>query len=467
MVQVKIKKTDPRAATPTYGSAGAAGADLYALIDTPVTIAPGETVMIHTGIAVELPDGYAGLVYPRSGLASKRGLAPANKVGVVDPDYRGEVMVALHNHSLQTQTIEEGERIAQLVITPFLHVDFVETEELSDTQRGAGGFGSTGTTVTLSHDEAKETGDYALRYYHGMGAPYDRRRAVELLRIAAQEGDTLSRARLAYLSCIGDETASIRQDTATGIAYLTPLLPALEELVGQNVPDAMLLWGNLLVDGLGMEKNEKRAVELYYLAAEAGFAPAANALGQCYSFATGVKADDLRAVSCYRRSADAGYAPAQFHLGVCYFNGQGVKVDKAEAAKWYAAAAEQGYAPAQFTLGKHYVQVMNGVENDPERGEMWLTRAAEQGLIKAINFLADLYHNRGTNEADKTAAIWYSRAAEAGDAYAMKQLHIYYLSGRGDIPRDPIMAQDILRRAALGGNREAELMYREMYGNLT
>ncbi len=466
MVQVKIKKTDARAKTPTYGSAGAAGADLYALTDAPLTIAPGETVMVHTGIAIELPDGYAGLVYPRSGLASKRGLAPANKVGVIDPDYRGEVMVALHNHSLTAQTVEPDERIAQLVITPFLRVDFAESEELTDTERGSGGFGSTGTTVTLSHDEAKKTADYALRYYHGMGAPFDRRRAVELLRVAAGEGDILSRARLAYLTCIGDETAGIRQDTPTGLAYLAPLLPALDEMVTQNVPDAMLLWGNLLVDGLGVEKNEKRAVELYYLAAEAGYAPAANALGQCYSFSTGVKPDDLRAVSCYRRSAEAGYAPAQFHLGVCYFNGQGVKVDKTEAAKWYAAAAEQGYAPAQFTLGKHYVQVMNGVENDPEQGEMWLTRAAEQGLIKAINFLADIYHNRGNNDADKVAAMWYSRAAEAGDTYAMKQLHIYYLSGRGDIPRDPIMAQEILRRAALGGNKEAELLYKNTYGTL-
>ncbi len=466
MVQVKIKKTDDRAVIPTYGSAGAAGADLYALLDTPLTIAPGETAMVHTGIAIELPEGYAGLVYPRSGLASKRGLAPANKVGVVDPDYRGEVMVALHNHSNAPQSIEPNERIAQLVITPFLHVDFVPSEELTDTARGEGGFGSTGTTVTLSHDEAKRTADYAIRYYHGMGAPFDRRRAVELLRVAAGEGDVLSRARLAYLFCIGDETAGIRQDTATGLAYLTPLLPALEELVDQNVPDAMLLWGNLLTDGLGMEKNEKRAVELYYTAAEMGYAPAANALGQCYSFASGVKADDLRAVSCYRRSADAGYAPAQFHLGVCYYNGQGVKVDKAEAAKWYAEAAEQGYAPAQFTLGKHYVQVMNGVENDPERGEVWLTRAAEQGLIKAINFLADLYHNRGTNDADKVAAMWYTRAVEAGDLYATKQLSSYHLTGRGGVRQDAALAQEMLRRAAVGGYREAELAYREMYGSL-
>ena len=142
-IDVNIKKTDPRAILPTYGSDFAAGADLYSCSDT-VTIEAGETVLIHTGIAIELPVGYAGLVYARSGLASKRGLAPANKVGVIDCDYRGEVMVALHNHGNSAQTVERGERVAQLVITPYLTAVFNEVEELSDTVRGAGGFGSTG-----------------------------------------------------------------------------------------------------------------------------------------------------------------------------------------------------------------------------------------------------------------------------------------------------------------------------------
>lgn len=142
---VKVKKTDDRATLPTYGSEYAAGADLYALLDAPVTIAPAETVLIHTGLSMEIPEGYAGLIYARSGLASKRGLAPANKVGVVDADYRGEIMVALHNHSDKPQTVEHGERIAQLVIAPFLSVSYEETDELSDTVRGTGGFGSTGT----------------------------------------------------------------------------------------------------------------------------------------------------------------------------------------------------------------------------------------------------------------------------------------------------------------------------------
>ncbi len=144
-MNIPVKKLNPNATLPTYGSEYAAGADLYACIDETVTINPGETHMIPTGLAMELPMGYAGLIYPRSGMASKRGLAPANKVGVVDPDYRGEFMVALHNHSLTPQTVEPNERIAQLVITPFITAQFEQTEELSDTVRGAGGFGSTGT----------------------------------------------------------------------------------------------------------------------------------------------------------------------------------------------------------------------------------------------------------------------------------------------------------------------------------
>ena len=145
MPTIAVKKLDERAVLPTYGSEYSAGADLYALLDEELVFMPNETKFVHTGLAMEIPEGYAGLVYARSGLASKRGLAPANKVGVVDSDYRGELMVALHNHSTQSQTIQPGERIAQLVITPFLKAEFFESAELSETVRGVGGFGSTGT----------------------------------------------------------------------------------------------------------------------------------------------------------------------------------------------------------------------------------------------------------------------------------------------------------------------------------
>lgn len=142
---INIKKLNENAKIPTIGSVFAAGSDLYACIDEDVTIQPRETRMIPTGIALELPIGTVGLIYARSGLASKKGLAPANKVGVIDCDYRGEVMVALHNHSEEPQTISKGERIAQLVVAPYISVKFVEKDTLSCTIRGDGGFGSTGT----------------------------------------------------------------------------------------------------------------------------------------------------------------------------------------------------------------------------------------------------------------------------------------------------------------------------------
>ena len=141
---VRIKKLNDSAKIPTYGTEYAAGADLYACIEDGCTIKAGETKLIKTGIALEVPVGYAGLIYARSGLASKKGLAPANKVGVVDSDYRGEVMVALHNHSADDKTIEPMERIAQLVIAPYLKANFEEVDSLEDTTRGSGGFGSTG-----------------------------------------------------------------------------------------------------------------------------------------------------------------------------------------------------------------------------------------------------------------------------------------------------------------------------------
>lgn len=144
-MEVGIKKLSDKATLPAYGSEFAAGADLYACIEQDITVAPHTTVMIPTGIALELPVGYAGLIYARSGLASKKGLAPANKVGVVDCDYRGEVKVALHNHGETAQTVAVGERVAQLVITPYITAKFIVKDELSDTVRGAGGFGSTGT----------------------------------------------------------------------------------------------------------------------------------------------------------------------------------------------------------------------------------------------------------------------------------------------------------------------------------
>jgi dUTP pyrophosphatase len=144
MNTIRVKKLHPNAVLPTYGSADAAGADLYACLEEAVTIQPGEIFWVPTGIALEVPKGCAGLVYARSSMGAKRGLAPANKVGVVDSDYRGEIKVVLLNHSKEAQTLQPGERVAQFVITPVLQPAYEEVEELTDTGRGAGGFGSTG-----------------------------------------------------------------------------------------------------------------------------------------------------------------------------------------------------------------------------------------------------------------------------------------------------------------------------------
>ena len=143
-MKLRIKKLNENAIIPTYGTEYSAGADLYNLPENTVIIKPHETVLIKTGIALEIPEGYCGLVFARSGLATKRGLAPANKVGVIDADYRGEIMVSLHNHSDSPAKVEGGERVAQLAVVPFLKADFEVCEELSETVRGEGGFGSTG-----------------------------------------------------------------------------------------------------------------------------------------------------------------------------------------------------------------------------------------------------------------------------------------------------------------------------------
>ena len=144
MEPIKVKKLRDGAILPTYGTPYSAGADLYACLEEAVTILPGETKKIPTGIAMELPVGTAGLIYARSSLGTKKGLAPANKVGVVDSDYRGEFLIFLHNHSAEPQIIAHGDRVAQLVVTPVFTPGFVESETLSDTLRGDGGFGSTG-----------------------------------------------------------------------------------------------------------------------------------------------------------------------------------------------------------------------------------------------------------------------------------------------------------------------------------
>ena len=146
-MNIQVKKLKYNAQLPTRGSAYAAGYDLYACLDEAITIAAGETVKVGTGLSIAVPEGYFGAIFARSGLAAKEGLRPANCVGVADSDYRGEYIVALHNDSSVTRTVTPGERIAQLVIMPFLSINFEEAQELDATERGEGGFGSTGKYI--------------------------------------------------------------------------------------------------------------------------------------------------------------------------------------------------------------------------------------------------------------------------------------------------------------------------------
>ena len=143
-MQVEFVRLDKNAIMPTYGTQYSAGADLYALPDGDITVKPGQTVLVHTGIAVSIPEGYGGFIFARSGIATKRGLAPANKVGVIDSDYRGEIMVSLYNHSSENQVVSSGERVAQMVIARHEQAEWVEVETLDETERGAGGYGHTG-----------------------------------------------------------------------------------------------------------------------------------------------------------------------------------------------------------------------------------------------------------------------------------------------------------------------------------
>ncbi len=144
MDKINVKLLRDGAHMPTYGTAEAAGADLYACLEEILTILPGQTKGVPTGIAMEVPEGCAGLIFARSSMGVKRDLAPANKVGVIDSDYRGEIFVMLHNHGSEVRTVEPGERVAQILIVPVFTPGFNRVENLSDTVRGEGGFGSTG-----------------------------------------------------------------------------------------------------------------------------------------------------------------------------------------------------------------------------------------------------------------------------------------------------------------------------------
>ena len=360
---INIKKMNPRAVIPAQGTQGAAGYDLCACVEAPVTIYPGETVMIPTGLAMEIPLGLAGLIFARSGLATQRGLAPANKVAVIDPDYRGEIFVSLLNHGKVQQTIQPGDRIAQMVFTPYFAPAFTEAENLSDTLRGAGGFGSTGTAAPASapapapapapkaapapvpapspvpaepempaesdpdddrsDDERKADAAFELgmRYKQGDGVEQSNEKALEQFKIAAELGHVHAQLVVAgyYYS---------KNDCAEAAKWL-------EMAVALGNAEAMFQLGVFYTEGMGVDQDLEKAADLFYRAARRHHAEARFAYADCCSQGNGVPQDLEKAFKWFSAAAEQGHVESMFRLAQCYEKGEGTKKDLTEAKKWY------------------------------------------------------------------------------------------------------------------------------------
>lgn len=349
---INIKKTNPNGAVPRQGTPGAAGFDLCACIQSPVTIYPGETVMIPTGIAMEIPLGVAGLIFARSGMASKRGLAPSNKVAVIDPDYRGEIFISLLNHGKIQQTIEPGERIAQMLFVPYGVPQFVPVAELSDTQRGEGGFGSTGSKAPTP-------------------AP---------IAASVPEPETFH-----------PDPNDFRTEDERGA-------------------DEAFALGLKYKEGDGVEQNNETAIEYFKIAANLGHVQAQLAVGGYYY----MKNDCVEAAKWLQMAADLGNAEALFNLGVFYTEGMGVDQDLPKAADFFYRAARRHHAEARYAYADFCAQGL-GVEQDWEKAAKWFTAAAEQGHVESMFRLGQCYEDGNGVPVDFAQALqWYQAATEKG-----------------------------------------------------
>lgn len=369
---INIKKTNPSAVIPTQGTPGAAGFDLCACIATPVTIYPGETVLIPTGLAMEIPLGVAGLIFARSGMASKRGLAPSNKVAVIDPDYRGEIFVSLLNHGKVQQTVEPGERIAQMLFMPYGVPLFTLVEELSGTQRGEGGFGSTGSAAPVSapaptpapapepavehpdpndfRDDDERSADEAfakgLAYKNGDGVPQSNETAIEYFKIAANLGH-------------------VQAQLAVGGYYYTKndcveAAKWLKMAADLGNAEALFNLGVFYTEGLGVDQDLPVAADYFYRAARRHHAEARYAYADFCAQGLGMEQDLEKAVKWFTAAAEQGHVEAMFRLGQMYEEGQGVPVDLAQARQWYQAANEKGHRGATQALVMLQVKEMDG-----------------------------------------------------------------------------------------------------------
>lgn len=387
---LKFKKTDPRAIVPARSTPGAAGYDMCACLEVPVTIYPGETVMIPTGIAVEIPLGVAGLIFPRSGMASKRGLAPANKVAVIDPDYRGEIFIALLNHGKVHQVIQPGDRIAQMLFIPYFAPELEEVEVLTDTQRGAGGFGSTGINVVV------ET-------------------PVQAEPVTAVEQPV-------------EEPEAPQMPTVDSIVVPPSDDPSDYRDEEERKADAAFEMGMRYKNGDGVEPNAEMAIAYFKIAAELGHMLAQMAVGSYYYALN----DCYEAIKWISMAAELGNAEALFNMGVFYMEGMGCDQDMELSAKYFHRAARRRHPEAQYAYGDLLSQGW-GVEQDEKRAIKWFVDAAENGHVEAMFRLGEIYERGiGTEVNLEAAKKWYDAACSKGHRMAAQRLVMVQVMQQGD-----------------------------------
>ena len=386
---LKFKKTDPRAVVPARSTPGAAGYDMCACLEVPVTIYPGETVMIPTGIAMEIPLGVAGLIFPRSGMASKRGLAPANKVAVIDPDYRGEIFIALLNHGKVHQVIQPGDRIAQMLFVPYFAPTLEETDVLTETQRGEGGFGSTGTGANV---------------------------IVETPVQAAP---------------VAEEAPAITEEeeiTADSIVVPPSNDPGDYRDEDERKADAAFEMGMRYKNGDGVEQNAEKAIAYFKVAAQLGHMLAQMAVGSYYYALN----DCYEAIKWIGMAAELGNAEALFNMAIFYMEGMGCDQDMELCAKYMHRAARRRHPEAQFA----YADLLSngwGVEQDEKRAVKWFLDAAENGHVEAMYRLGEIYENGIGTAADANAAMkWYDAACNKGHRMAAQKLVMLQVKMQGN-----------------------------------
>ena len=382
---LKFKKTDPRAIVPTRSTPGAAGYDMCACLEVPVTIYPGETVMIPTGISMEIPLGVAGLIFPRSGMASKRGLAPANKVAVIDPDYRGEIFIALLNHGKVHQVIQPGDRIAQMLFVPYFAPELEEVEVLSETKRGVGGFGSTGTAAPRAESAAAP-------------AP-----------VQAAPAPVVEEP---------DEDDEFEMPTLENFPVPPPQGPEDYRDDDERKADLAFEMGMAYKNGDGVEQDPEMAIAFFKIAAELGHMLAQMAVGSYYYALN----DCYEAIKWIGMAAEMGNAEALFNMGIFYLEGMGCDQDMEKCANYLHRAARRRHPEAQFA----YADLLSngwGIEQDEKRAMKWYLDAAENGHVEAMYRLGEIYaEGRIVPEDLAAAAKWYNAACEKGHRMAAQKL---------------------------------------------